>query len=95
MLPVYTRKGTIAASLWLASGIAVLMLIRLAGAGADFPILFFILPMNLIAYVYAFSNFAAAKGYSRLVGMWLALLTIVGLVVLLLLPDKHKESKIA
>lgn len=91
MLPAQKLRGTVAAGVWLASDVALIYLAQTYGANLN-PVLGFVLLLtNLCVYIYAFCTFTKAKGYSPLLGIVLALLMIVGAVVLLILPDKHRR----
>jgi hypothetical protein len=47
--------------------------------------------VGLAVFIYGTVNYAMGKGYNGALGL-LGLLSCVGLVVLVLLPDKHKNG---
>ena len=47
-----------------------------------------------LAFSYALWCYAKAKGYWGILGIGLAFLGIIGLIILLALPDKRKDVKI-
>jgi len=92
MLPGYKRKGTIAAVALVISAIT-LGVIATSYRESQFHLItlpFWVLG-NFILLGYTFTSFAVGKGYSALLGIGLAFLGPVGLIVLLLLADKHTQ----
>jgi hypothetical protein len=51
-----------------------------------------LLLVGLGFFVWGCLNYSEGKGYSKWLGL-LGLLSCIGLVILVLLPDKHKESQ--
>jgi hypothetical protein len=45
--------------------------------------------VGVVFFIWGCMNYAAGKGYSKLLGL-LGLLSCIGLIVLVLLPDKNK-----
>jgi len=45
--------------------------------------------IGVVFFIWGCMNYAAGKGYSKLLGL-LGLLSCIGLIVLVLLPDKNK-----
>ena len=98
MLPKYTRKATIAMWIWFASVFLLVVLLPIQSAkentwnndiAAIFAIAF---PLTIFGIIgYGFWAFSKAKGYSGLMGILLTIFTILGLIILLILPDRHKE----
>lgn len=93
MLAQYRRKGNIAAGVWLAS---ILPFVAFVAIADDLPqFAQGIIQLTLIilltgSYWYACWAFAKAKGYSGFVGLMLPIFSILGLIVLIALRDKHK-----
>lgn len=94
MLANYQRKSNIAGIIWLAAMLALFLFIPKEQGGniwqdGDLIPQVIIIIMG-VAWFYALWAYAKAKGHS---GLWAAagVLTLLGLVILLLLPDKHKN----
>jgi len=47
--------------------------------------------VGLILFVWGCMNYAEGKGHSKWLGL-LGLLSCIGLVIMILLPDRHKEA---
>jgi hypothetical protein len=48
--------------------------------------------VGVVFFIWGCGNYAEGKGHSKWVG-GLALLGFIGLIILIFLPDRHKESK--
>lgn len=96
MLANYRRRGHISAATWLVTGIAAAIL----APGLSREVWEHLQPATVVAAVsvaawcYAFIAYAQAKGYPGLAGLLLALLNLPGLLILILLKDKHKVQEI-
>ncbi|OQB75901.1 MAG: hypothetical protein BWX92_02317 [Deltaproteobacteria bacterium ADurb.Bin135] len=53
------------------------------------PIGFLLTTVGLVLFVWGCFNYAQGKGYSQWLGL-LGLLSCIGLIVLVVLPDRHK-----
>ncbi|MBI3045837.1 MAG: hypothetical protein HYY78_23770 [Betaproteobacteria bacterium] len=96
MIVQYERRANIAAGVWLASLIPLIALVtRAEGVGGEAREVLQLAVMitNLSAFWYAFWAFAKAKGYSGFLGLVLPIFSLVGLLILIFLPDKHKENE--
>jgi predicted membrane-bound mannosyltransferase len=97
MLREYTKKTNIAAAVWICSVVAVFVALELASGQTvwDSPnrIPMPILLVNLGAYLYFFWSYAKAKGYWGLLGVVLSVFAVVGLIILVVLKDKHPLQK--
>ncbi len=96
MLANYRRRGHISAAIWLVTVTAVA--IMAPGLGRELwehlqPATA-VAAISLAAYCYAFIAYAKAKGYPGFAGLLLALLSLPGLLILILLRDKHKVREI-
>ncbi len=95
MLLQYKRKANIAAGIWLASMVPLIFVIIADGDRGVIreilqPLLIFV---NVGSFWYAFWAFAKAKGYSGFLGLVLPIFSILGLIILVSLRDKHKEGE--
>jgi asparagine N-glycosylation enzyme membrane subunit Stt3 len=95
VLATYQRKSNIAGAVWFVTLLCLMALSSKESGGniwRDGNLLpqFIFIAMG-IAWFYALWAYARAKGHS---GFWAAagILTLLGLVILLLLPDKHKNT---
>lgn len=95
VLLVYKKKANVAAGLWF---VVMLMLVAsvLLTAGdqsnlttAATRILF---ALNIATFWFAFWAYAKAKGYSGFVGLVLPLFSILGLIILHSLRDRHPDA---
>lgn len=93
MIREYKTKTAIAAAVCIGGLVAILVMLPPAGsdAGWDGPGRIATLPLVLCvgAYFYAFWACAKGKGYPGVLGLLLPLLSVVGLIVLVVLKDKH------
>ncbi len=95
MLLAYKKKANIAAAFWFVSMVlfvifAVTTENRLSDIGETLKML--LLTLNVLTFWFAFWAYAKAKGYSGLVGVVLPIFSIVGLIILHSLRDKHPEE---
>ncbi len=90
MLAQYKRSTNI--------GVGVGFLLQVAGqvlSNNDAPgIGLVVLLVGLAMFIWGCGQYARGKGYSPWFGA-LGLLSIIGLIVLVLFPDKHKSNKLA
>lgn len=97
MIADYQRKANIAAGIWLLSLVGALAAMPLTNGSnvweASNPLPPIIFSLNGIAFFYAFWAYAKAKGYSGAIGLLLPLLSLIGLIILVVLKDKHPVSK--
>jgi hypothetical protein len=97
MLPEKARKSNIAAAVWFLSMFALIAVITSDDGGNIWDegdwlgiLVFSIHGISLFAALW---YYAEAKGYSGFVGIGLAFLYALGLLILLVLPDKTKEPE--
>lgn len=95
MLIDYKRKANLAAGVWLVS-VAILAASMVSANGniwdhGNLPVIA-IMSVCGGAYWFAFWAYAKAKGHSGLLGVILPLFSVVGLVVLASLRDRHPET---
>jgi len=88
MLPAYRKKANVAAGVYLIS-----MAMALIGPISN-NMGWLAMPVSIIigiSFFYALWAYVKAKGYRGILGLILPLLPAIGLVILMLLPDKCKE----
>jgi peptidoglycan/LPS O-acetylase OafA/YrhL len=96
MLANYRRRGHISLAIWLIAGIAAAIM----APGLRREVWEHLQPATVVAgisvagWCYAFIAYAQAKGYPGIAGLLLALLNLPGLLILILLKDKHKVREI-
>jgi uncharacterized membrane protein YkvI len=97
VLANYKKKSNIAAAVWIVSLIAVIASLPLAGGkniwDSSNPLPAIIFMVNGLAFFYAFWAYAKAKGYSSALGLILPFFSVIGLIILAVLKDKHPEPK--
>lgn len=95
MLVKYKKQANIAAGLWLvtfAGTVAILHSLKANLWESGDLVAIFTMLVNIGTYWFAFWAYAKAKGYSSFLGLVLPLLSIVGLIILVALRDKHPET---
>ena len=92
MLPIYKRKISIAGKVCVASVLALVVPIPVVPEfWNNHPILNALLALTVgVSFWYICWATAKAKGYSGWVGILLPFLTIIGLIILIALKDRHK-----
>jgi hypothetical protein len=87
VLPEFKRTTNIGVGIGIVLQIAgkVLSMDGMLGFG------FMLMLAGAITFIWGCGQYAKAKGYSPWFGL-LGLLSIVGLIVLVLFPDKHKDA---
>ncbi|HYS84975.1 MAG TPA: hypothetical protein VEN78_08235 [Bradyrhizobium sp.] len=96
MLMQYKRKANIAAGIWLVSLVPFVIVLSTAKGNiweTGNVLGITVAVTNVAAFWYAFWSFAKAKGYSGALGVVLPLFSVLGLIVLISLRDKHKETE--
>ena len=95
MLVKYKKQANISAGVWLITLILLIAVIQStkgnmweSGDVGGIALLI----TNIGSFWFSFWAYAKAKGYSGLVGLVLPLLSVLGLVILAMLRDKHPES---
>ena len=87
MVAKHRNHGLIAILVFWGSAIAA------AGAAEFWPIAVWpVLGFSMASFSFAFWAFAKAKGYSGFYGLLLSLLSLVGLIILVKLPDKNRRK---
>jgi hypothetical protein len=94
MLPAYKLKGSVAVSICVAASAANVILDIQYRETVPTPLVAFLLVISTSSGFYTYWAFTKAKGYSAVLGIVLACFTVVGFIVLLMLPDKHPQPKI-
>ena len=87
MLPQYKKNTNIGIGISLVAQIAGLALAKNGMGG----IVLVLLIAGFVSFIWGCGQYAKAKGYSAWFGA-LGLFSIIGLVVLVLFPDKHKDA---
>jgi hypothetical protein len=72
-------------------GVGVGILLSIIGNSMGSGLGMILLIAGTVAFIWGCSEFAQAKGYSPWFGA-LGLLSLLGLIVLVLLPNKHKAA---
>lgn len=72
-------------------GVGLGILLQVFGIISDISIL---VSIGMILIVWGVCSYAMAKGYEWYIGLIAGLFSLLGLIVLFFLPDKHKEKKI-
>jgi len=96
MLAKYKKQSNIAAGVWLCSLVALVALMPSAQGNIwdNGDILrVTIMAISAISFWYAFWAYAKAKGHSAILGLVLPLLSVIGLLILAGLKDRHPEVK--
>ena len=95
MLAKYKKQANIAAGLWLCSVVAIVATMQSAQGNiwvnADIPRISLIV-VSAISFWFAFWAYARAKGHSGLLGLVLPFFSVVGLLILARLKDRHPET---
>ena len=91
MLPENKRKTNIGVGVGIGLQIMARLLVREPQSGpTTLSILGLILiVVGVVFFIWGCMNYAQGKGYSKHLG-WLGLLSCLGLIVLICLPDRHK-----
>jgi len=96
MLAQYRRKANIAAGVWFASIIPLIAFVAIAEGISEVAQgiiqLLFIAVLGS-SYWYGCWALAKAKGYSSFLGLVLPIFSILGLIILVALRDKHKIAE--
>ena len=93
MIPTYRKRANIAVGIWVVSLVSIPLMFRLDVSDAVFmPLLTGQLVAIGISLLVTFWYIAKAKGYCGLLGVILYLLPILGLILLVARPDRHKEE---
>lgn len=96
MLPEKSKKSNVAAGIWILSMFALLSYIDLSEGGNIWDdgnvVGITILVIHGISLFTALWFYSEAKGYSGLLGLGLGFLYALGLIILLLLRDKHRPE---
>ena len=100
MLITYKKKGNIAAAVWLITMFVLLALMTQAPEQNIWEsknifakaLLQALLITCGAAYWYTLWAYAKAKGYSGWLGVILPIFSVIGLIILAGLPDKHKDA---
>lgn len=88
MIPEYKAKT----NLFVGAGLLLQVLGRF-GIGPEAPEIGLVLIlMGAVVFIYGCSTYAQGKGHSAALG-FLGLLSCVGLLILVLLPDRHRDTK--
>ena len=72
-------------------GVGLGIILQVAGRAMESPFGLLLLLAGAIAFVWGCAEYARGKGYSGWFGL-LGVFSILGLIVLALLPDKHKDA---
>jgi len=96
MLPENKRKTNIGVGIGIVLQIAGRILIREDKVGPTAPIGlvilgFVLMVIGFVFFIWGCMNYAEGKGYSKHLG-WLGLLSCLGLIVMVCLPDRHKGA---
>jgi drug/metabolite transporter (DMT)-like permease len=95
MLVKYKKQANIAAGVWLVTLVALLAVFPSTKGNIweSGDVLGMVLVSTSIgAFWFSFWAYAKAKGYSGFLGLVLPLLSVLGLIILAVLRDKHPES---
>jgi hypothetical protein len=93
----HKKKSNIGAGVWLAS-MAVLVGLILSGQvegniwDGNNPLAAIVFIINGLSMGFALWFYAKAKGYWGILGLALIFLSIIGLLILAVLPDRRKEA---
>ena len=87
MLAEYKRKTNIGVGLGILAQVVGYVLTSFGGAGAVFGWSFLV--GGTVLFIWGCWSYAEGKGYDGAFG-FLGLFTIIGLIILACLPDKHK-----
>ena len=98
MLVKYKKQANIAAGVWLISLVGLLAIVpstkgNIWDSGNVIGILLMLISIG--TFWFAFWAYAKAKGYSGFLGLVLPLFSVLGLIILAALRDKHAEPKSA
>lgn len=90
MLPEYKTKTNIGVGI----GILLQIVGRFLGAAGDSGEILglIVILVGAAFFIWGCMNYAEGKGHSKLLGL-LGLLSCIGLIILIILPDHHKESQ--
>ena len=83
MLPEQKRNTNI--------GVGMGILLQFASAGLEAPLAFLVAFVGLVFFIWGCTSYMKGKGYSPAWGL-LGLLSIMGLIILALFPDRHKGA---
>lgn len=96
MLLNYKKQANISAGIWLATLIGLLAADPSTSGNiwesGDVPRMM-LMATSVGAFWFCFWAYAKAKGYSGWLGIVLPIFSVVGLVILAMLKDKHPDSK--
>jgi len=79
-------------------GIGLGILLQVAGQGLSYANEALVLPalvmtlLGAVFFIWGCMNYAEGKGHSKWLGL-LGLLSCIGLVILVILPDHHKQTR--
>jgi len=90
MLPDKKTNAIIGISIGIITQIAGRVLAFPSEAGAILGLV--VMLAGAVLFVWGCMNFAEGKGHSKWLGLF-GLLSCIGLIILIILPDYHKESK--
>jgi len=86
MLPEYKTKTNIGIGI----GILLQLLGRFLARNEGIAVVGYVLILvGVVFFIWGCMNYAAGKGHSKLLGL-LGLLSCIGLIILVFLPDRHK-----
>ena len=95
MLVKYKKQANISTGIWLVTLIAFLASPLPSGniwESGDIPRML-LMTASVAAFWFCFWAYAKAKGYSGWLGVVLPIFSVIGLVILAMLKDKHPDSK--
>ncbi|MCW5558515.1 MAG: hypothetical protein KIT22_11880 [Verrucomicrobiae bacterium] len=90
MLPDKKTKTNIGVGIGILLQISGRLLIANSEGGASFGLLLVLVGAGF--FIWGCMNYAEAKGHSKWLGL-LGLLSCIGLLILIFLPDRHKQSE--
>jgi hypothetical protein len=94
MLVKYKKQANISAGVWLVTLVAFLATPLPSGniwESGDIPRML-LMTASIAAFWFCFWAYAKAKGYSGWLGVVLPVFSVIGLVILAALKDKHPDS---
>ena len=90
MLPDKKTKTNIGVGIGIILQIAGRVLAATSETGAILGLV--VVLVGAVVFIWGCMNYAEGKGHSKWLGL-LGLLSCIGLIILIFLPDHHKESK--
>lgn len=85
----YFKKVKIAAVVWMVSLVVWIIAIKI---GVKRELCDVLAGIPIVAFIYGMAEFARSKGHNGIIGVILSFLSFIGLIIILVLPDKTVAS---